>query len=568
MTTSDPITTGSRPTSVSREWLPTAIVLVAYGLLMLVTRTLDQGDTSVYGDDLVHRARGELATMWEFGHALWRPLAYSLFRLMHLDVSGATYGALFEDAVRVLTGLSVLGGAVAVVALRSWLERLGVSRTAALGATIAFAAASAFLSYAQTGSSYIPALAMLIIGLREIAAEDRQSDRRTIVVTSIAFALAVLLWFPMVLAVPAAALSMLLLRGSSPRRWRVAITVCVVSGLITIAAYVPIAALAGVRSVADFREWMAQATHDIRGIGGLQRAIVGFGRSLVNMDRLGLVAKRHLIGDPYNPASMADVARAGLLRLGILYALLGVMVVVLARRAPGRRALAFLAATALPVVGFALKWQGGDLERYLGMFPALFFAVALVVSMFAGRAQVAAAAAVALLLIVVNVPAISRSKSDRACATLSARLGSVPRSDGRPTVMLTPHELDEISTYRNRCPSAPLLKVQNPPQAFGLVMANNEKAVAWRDTLASRASRAWAQGGHVWIARRAFVESPPEAWKWAEGDDRRLHWRDFPEFFRALDVGPSVGGEDGFVEVLPTPKTRAAIERLRKRPTS
>src|SRR5829696_204569 len=155
------------------------------------------------------------------------------------------------------------------------------------------------------------------------------------------------------------------------------------------------------------------------------------------------------------------------------------------------------------------------------------------------------------------------SKRDAQCSALSARLQSVPRVDGRPTVMFTPHELDEISTFRNRCPDAERLKGAPPPQACGLVMANYEQSERWRDEFAIRANRAWSSGGRVWISRRAFVTSPPESWKWAEGDDSRLHWREFPEYFTQVDVGPPVGGEDGFVEILPTPRTRATVERLR-----
>jgi hypothetical protein len=550
-------------TSARNDWIASAVVLLGYALLMLVTRTLDQGDTSVYGDDLVDWLRGRPTTLWEFGHPIWRPLAAVVLSVVHSDSTRVTDGVLFEEAVRVLTWLSILGGALAVTLFRAWLARIGVPRWTAVATTIAFAAASAFLGYAQTGSSYVPGVAMLLLGLWALAGDERRSDGRTIAVASIGFALAVLFWFPLVLAVPGAALSTIILRGDSARRRRVALSVCVVSGLLTILAYGPIAALAGVRSVADFRGWMVESQHGIRGIGGLQRAVVGFGRSLVSMDRLGLVAKRYLIHDPYNPTTVADVARAGLFRLVALYALLGAMIIVLALRPAGRRALGFLVATAIPVVGLALKWQGGDLERYLAMFPALFLAIAVVVSTLAARTQTAAAVAVALLLVALNVPAISRAKRDEQCTTLTARLLSVPRDGDRPTVMFTPHELDEISTFRNRCPDAPLLKSASPPQAFGLVMANNEQAARWRNELAIRAERAWARGGHVWISRRAFVPSPPANWRWAEGDDPRLHWKEFPAYFANLDVGPAVGGADGFVEVLPTPRTREAVARLR-----
>jgi len=241
---------------------------------------------------------------------------------------------------------------------------------------------------------------------------------------------------------------------------------------------------------------------------------------------------------------------------------LAVMAVALAVRPAGRRALALLVLTAIPVVGFALKWQGGDLERYLAMFPALFLAIGVSASLLARRAT-PIAAAIAVLFVALNVPAISRAKRDAQCASLTARLQSVPRLEGRPTVLFTPHELDEISTFRNRCPDAALVKEAKPPRAFGLAMANNENAATWRAELARRAESTWAEGGRVWISRRAFVATPPASWKWAEGDDPRLHWKDFPEYFAQVDVGPPVGGEDGFVEVLPTPRTREAVARLR-----
>ena len=556
--TGDAATLGTRP-----DWVATAVVLVGYALLLLLTRTLDQGDTSVYGDDLVNWLRGRRATLWEFGHPIWRPLAAAVLSVVHSDPARVTDGVLFEEAVGVLAWLSVLGGALAVALFRAWLARVGVPRWTAVATTIAFAAASAFLSYAQTGSSYVPGVAMLLLGLWALAGDERRSDRWTIAVASVGFALAVLLWVPLVLGVPGAALSAIILRGDSPRRRRVALAVCVGSALITILVFVPVAALAGVRSVADFRAWIVESQHGIRGIGGLQRAVVGFGRSLVNMDRLGLVAKRYLIHDAYNPTTIADVARAGLFRLVALYALLGAMAIALAVRPAGRRALGLLMATAIPVVGLALKWQGGDLERYLAMFPALFLAIGVLLSMLVPRARTTAAIVLALSTVLLNVPAISRAKRDEQCATLTARVQSVPREPTKPTMMFTPHELDEISTYRNRCPDAELLKEAKAPRVFGFVMANYEQAAQWRNELARRADSVWAEGGHVWISRRAFVPSPPRSWKWAEGDDPRLHWKEFREYFSQVDVGPPVGGEDGFVELLPTPRTREAVERLR-----
>ena len=55
------------------------LALLTYFVLLLLTRTVDQGDTSVYADSLVGAIRGTRGSLWEFGHALWRPLAFSVW---------------------------------------------------------------------------------------------------------------------------------------------------------------------------------------------------------------------------------------------------------------------------------------------------------------------------------------------------------------------------------------------------------------------------------------------------------------------------------------------------------
>ncbi len=548
------------------RWIAVAVVIASYLGMLLLTRTPVQGDTSLYAANVLARLHGPHSSLWEFGHVVWRPLTLVVFRALHptMDPSDAV---VFEQLVHVMTGIAVLGGVVALVAFQSWLARLDVPLWPATAAALALATASAFLGYAQTGSSYIPALAMLMLGLRAMAADDQTGDGRTIVAASIAFALSVLFWFPMVLAVPAAAVSALALRGDSGRRRRLAIAVSLLSGAMTLAVYAPVAYMANVRSLEGFQRWMSAASHNIVGIGGTPRVIIGFGRSLLNMDRLGLVTKRYLLHDPYNSTTAADVARAGLLRLALLYALLAFIAFALLRRESGRRVMLFFGLTALPVVGFAFRWQGGDLERYLALFPALFLAVAAYLATLQWRVQRVAGVALVLLLAAVNIPAISRWSMNRLCRTLTSRIESVPRTEGQPTVIITPHELDEITSYSAICPGSEVLKGSTAPRIYGLVTPNNRRAPRWRQQVATRAAGAWAAGGHLWVSRRALADAPDASSKWAEGDDPTVRWRDFPTLFQQLDTGAPVGGADGFVEILPTEKSKAALAPFQK-PTS
>ena len=539
----------------------TAIVVIVYLLLLAVTRTLDQGDTGVYADDIVHALHGQSSSLWEFGHAIWRPIGFMLLRVVSAGSASVGNAVAYSRATTALTIVSMLGGAIALMSLVSWLTRLGISTVTAAVVAASFSCSAAFLGYAQTGASYIPALGMFMLGLSCVARADDESRRWSVLWASLAFAASVLLWFPMVLGVPAAAISMIVLRGNTKRRRLAAVGVCAISGSLTVLVYVLIAGLAGIRSVTAFRAWMSQASNGIAGLGGLSRVVVGFGRSILNMDRLGLITKRHLIHDPYNPTTWGDILSGGLLRLAVLYLVLGVVAVVLSRKHDGRRAIAFLVLTAIPVVGFAFMWQGGDLERYLAMFPALFLALAIAVSSVSESTRLGIAGFGVILLAVTNVPAISRSRSRQECALLSSRLGAIPRDSSGPNMVLTPHAMDEIASFRSRCPRDPLLINTGSLRVFGLVMPHTITAAGWRDTLAARASRTWEQNGHLWISRRAFRPTPAADWKWAEGDEPSVPWRDFPAYFDSVDVGPPLGGADGFVELLPTPRT---LEHLRR----
>jgi len=40
---------------------------------------------------------------------------------------------------------------------------------------------------------------------------------------------------------------------------------------------------------------------------------------------------------------------------------------------------------------------------------------------------------------------------------------------------------------------------------------------------------------------------PNPGWVWAEGDDRNVSWTDFPKFFSQVELGRSIGDQDGFI---------------------
>jgi hypothetical protein len=84
----------------------------------------------------------------------------------------------------------------------------------------------------------------------------------------------------------------------------------------------------------------------------------------------------------------------------------------------------------------------------------------------------------------------------------------------------------------------------------------------WREDFASRVLATWRAGGATWISKRALSERPKAEWNWAEGDDRRVSWKDFPNLCRQFELGDSVGGPDGFVQILSSPKNEQFLNQL------
>lgn len=542
------------------RWIAPAAVLCAYGLLLAVTASADPGDTRDYANSIVHRFSGDDLFFWESGHLLWRPLGYLVVLLAHPAHAEISRATLYADVVHTLTTISILMGAVALLAFLAFLRRMQLRAIPAAGATIAMALSCAFLNYAQTGTAYIPSLAMLIVALWSLAVGDERPASHGIA-PAIAFAASVVFWLPMMFVVPVAAASQIILRGDGRRRRIAAVGACVLSGALVLAAYISVALVEHIHSLSGFRAWLTVASHGVHDSGGVARAAIGLARSVLSTEQVGLTAKRHMLGDPYAPATLADVVRAGLYRVALFYAAGGIVVVTLARHRLRARVLALLVITAVPVLAFAIAWQGGDLERYLALFPALFFAVGAALSALPQRRGVLCTAVVIVVLGAFNLRDFSRGAAARACATLATRLRSVPAAASGPTLLVTLRS-DELTAMRGRCPDAPVLHQPNLPSVLDLFSPHVAGGDQWRRLFADRALRTWRDGGRVWVSARLLDPRPPAEWHWAEGDDPQVHWRDFPAFFNRLALGELGSGKNSFVEVVASPANVAALDSL------
>jgi hypothetical protein len=526
-------------------------VLVGYAALLAATSSAYPGDTRDYANSIVARFADRDLYFWEFGHLLWRPLGFALAAAERL-APGASRESLFSLAVSTLVAISIAAGAVALVAFLAWSKRIGIARTPAIVATLAMGLSCALLNYDQTGTAYVPALSLLCVALWSVARADDAMPARVPVLGMAALSLSVLLWLPMIFTLPAVVLSPLVLRGNNAARRRVSATALALSALFVECAYAAVVVVKGIHSVPALQSWIASASHGIHDSGGVARAIVGFARSVLSNDRLGIVAKRYMLGDPYNPQTIGDVVRGGLYRLAIFYLAAAAIVIALVRTSHGRRVLALLGLFAAPVLVLAVAWQGGDLERYLALFPALFMTLGVALAMISPGSQRVVAVAIVIALSALNIPEFARSKTDHVCADIARRLAPLPGNVRNPPLVVTPLNSDELTEARGLCPAVVQLEEAKKLRVIGLITPHESEAPNWRSVFATEVEKAWREGDAVWLSERAYAKRPAAEWGWTEGDDPRIRWHDFPTFFGRLQRVDSVRGDDEFVKVLPT----------------
>ena len=538
-----------------------AAIVAAYVAILAATASTYPGDTRDYADSIAAHLDGRDLNFWEFGHLLWRPLGFVTLAVSRLWRSAVPKEFDYVQSVHVLTALSIASGALVLLAFFAWLVRVRVPAAIALGTTAAMALSCAMLNYAQTGTAYVPALAMLCIGLWAAARADEEVTPN-LALPALALAGSVLLWLPMILAIPAACASPLVLRGDSSSRRANSFKMFALVTLFVGVAYSIVVVRKGIHTMPMLLAWASAASHGISKSGGMPRAVVGFARSIVDSNRLGLIAKRYLLRDPLNPASIGDVIRGGLYRLALFYVLGVFILVLLVRTDAGRRALVFLAMSALPVLAFAVFWQGGDLERYLALFPALFLALAVAAATAPRWTHPAICVTLVAGMLSLNMSAYLRSRSDLTCGTLTRRLAAVPREAHKKALVVTPLVSDDLTEFRALCPEAAQLEDADTPNIVGLVTPHEKSAPEWRKVFAVDAIKTWRAGNRVWVSKRAWATTPSGAWGWAEGDEPLVHWRDFPAFFSTLEHSSLGNADDAFVEILSSPSNVDLLNRF------
>ncbi len=559
-----------------------AFVTLVYVLLVFFTKPILWGDTIVYALQMSRYPQGltKPGDFWDFAHLFWRPLNYAFWQM-----GRSHWAQQFPNGpvLQIFAAMRVLNIiADYLVAVASFGVAWKVSRSVVTGALVsaAFLCWNPFLNYFQTGSAYVPGLGLLLAATYLLLQDFGPYSRGRAWLIGLLLALAVCLWLPDLFAIPGILLLAYLWKdpgtvSSSDRnaaRIRWLAQVVLACALIGFASYAVGTVLAGVRSAADFKAWVAEAGHGIQPQKKYLRIATGLPRGLIDLDKTGIELKRLALHDPYNPIGIGDLMHTSLWKLALFYAGMAWLVWTLYRQRDGWMVLTpFLLTAGLMVfLGVAL-FEPGASERWMPGFPLLLAAVAFAFRGCKPLSRRALPLALFLAIIAINnLIAYATPGEPGADNTTVARMMAI-KPALRPNSMVALVSInDGITGFFGRFPFHPLnpLNSTQTMQFYFLTEAGNANSADWRQRFATHGLKAWQDDGDLWISKRMLATRPLVDWDWVEGDDPYLHWRDMPAFFTPFTFDGDVGGPDGFVRIAHTPENQQRLEQAAAMPAS
>ena len=554
---------------LAKERLVTiGFIVVVYILTTWATNPWLMGDTVDYADSVVAYHSGYHLKFWEFGHLLWRPFGWLMFRVFN-PLTSLIFGA--DDRAKItFTFLAInwVGGLVCLLVLRALTERVCNRPWVATLAPMSLLFSSAFLNYGQTGSAYAPGLALVLTGgLLLVKYNETRQNKLFPVLAALSFAVAITFWIPMVLVVPAAAALPIFLGTWDRTTLRsVFLTLVLMTGFVAV-AYVAMILNLGINNLHDLKEWAMSASHGMNRMRGIPRMVFGFANSLIDLGGQGAFFKRYLRSDPFNPVSLGNLIWSSLWKLAFAYIFLLFVFINLLRTQRGRMIAALVILNIVPTIIFALFiFEAGDMSRYIATLPLIFLAVAYAVC---GEKSIGwtkyAIFAFLMVATFTNVSAMARPKLQTREQKVEARVNPLLPLLKPESRVVTSHLQDEINNFTRDFLFNPINR-SGKLHYYPMVALNTAQVDNWRQTFAAEVLRIWDGNGDMWVSKRILHPRPKEEWNWVEGDDPRVSWTDLYNYFSQFQFGQEVGGEDGFVLLLPSPQNKEILSKLAQQP--
>ena len=544
------------------------LIVLVYLLATWFTNPWLMGDTVDYADSIFAYHSGYHLKFWEFGHLLWRPFGWLMFRVFN-PLTSLIFGA--DDRAKItftLLAINWIGGLACLLVLRALTERVCNRQWIVTLAPIALLFSSAFLNYGQTGSAYAPGLALILTGgLLLVKDNERPGSKRLTIAAALLFAAGIALWIPMVLIVPAVAALPFFLGAWNRRTFRSVIVTLVLAGVFIGIAYVAVVLNLGLTNLHDLREWVTEASHGMNRMRGIPRMVFGFANSLLDLGGQGAFFKRYLKSDPFNPVTLANLIWSSLWKLAFAYVFLLVVFINLLRSRRGRMIATLVILNVVPTIIFALFiFEAGDMSRYIATLPLIFLAVAysLCSEKSIGWTRYVILGFLAVSIIT-NVSAMATPKLQQREQKVEARVSPLLPLLKPESRVVTSHLQDDINNFTRDFLFNPVNRSGNL-HYYPMVAPNTAHVDNWQQTFAVEVLRIWNNNGDIWVSKRMLSPRPKAEWNWVEGDDPRVSWTDLYNFFTPFQWGAEVGGEDGFILLQPSPQNREILNRLAQQP--
>ena len=556
-------------------WFGVACVTLVYAALIYLTKPISWGDTPVYAWQVIWFSKGLLdpRMFWEFGHLFWRPIGYWVWHL------GMPYWSRQFDGNQVLQVYAalrlpnlVLGY---VAALASFGIGLKVSRSVVVGTliTVAFLGWNPFINYFQSGTSYVPGLAMQLAAVYLLLEDSNgKKYRRRAWAAGALLAFSVCLWIPYLFSIPGIFLLAYLKGAANPsssgsesrakqRTLLHALGVCALVGIVGfgLGTY-----WAGIRSPGEFKTWAADAGHGFHPDKRYFRVATGLPRGLVEIGQDGVTLKRFVLRDPYNPVRVSDLIRTSWWKLLLFYGgIAGLIWMLMGNKSARWVAWPFFLTSGLLLILGVFLFETGQSERWMPGFTVLVPALGII---FRSPKPIRLATVPVVLLLAVawgnNLAAhASPREADLQNVTVARVLDLKPALVPGSVVCLLSIQ-DDVNVFLGRFPFHPLSSLfeNGTIRLYFVTDPGNSSSVHWRQSFTTRSLQVWQANGDIWISKRMVAERPLPEWGWVEGDDQHLRWKDISAFFKQYTFDGDVGGTDGFLRIARIPGNQSLLE--------
>ena len=346
---------------------------------MIFTRPMYLGDTYWYVLDIKNSfGHGwiDFSKLWDFPHLLWRPIGRILSDVFLPLILGRFHQNAGTSITFLLVCLNVLAALICGLVVQAAAWRLTGNQWAATLAGAAFLCVSSVLNYSRSGSSYVVGLAFLLIALY-LAAFYRNRSWKEAVLCGFLSGMAVLVWVPYLVSVPAVFMAGPVLnvdeRSDHQRSLRYVALAGLATGVIVAGFYMMAIAIQHIHTVPALLRWIHETSHDPERSRKLIRMAMGFPRSVYELGDDALWIKWFLFRDPYAKVGLLELLRVPLLKLVAFYATLSGLAIALWRSpVMGRRLFLLIVIAMIPNLGMALMYESGSPERYLPFLPLVF----------------------------------------------------------------------------------------------------------------------------------------------------------------------------------------------------